>query len=128
MLNKIPTIEARNAASSLRPSAAGLGAQALNLKSSQALKDEKGVDKAAGDFEALLLQQMMESMWSGVEFSNMLNENGNEAQMYRDMFSQAVAETSAKGRGIGVKDFLKKELLRNYAASNPQAKEVTAEE
>jgi Rod binding domain-containing protein len=67
----------------------------------------KEIDKAAEGFEALLLHQMMKSMW----------EDSNQAQIVRDMFNQSVADEIAKGHGIGVKDVVKKEILRREKAS-----------
>jgi Rod binding domain-containing protein len=85
--------------------------RAKQLKN-QEFRDEKEIDKAASGFEALLLQQMMQSMWSTVEFSGMFNEDGNQASIYRDMFNQAIADETAKGRGMGVKEYVKQQLTR----------------
>ena len=116
-MNKLPTAAGIDAVS-----AASMAQQTAQLNqvknaSNQKLSSEKDIDKAAGGFEALLLHQMMESMWSTVDFAGMFNESGNEANVYRDMLSQALADTTSQGRGIGVKDFLKKELLKYQKAS-----------
>lgn len=78
----------------------------------QKLNSEKEVNKAASGFEALLLHEMLKAMWSTVQTTGLLGENSNEAQIYRDMFGQAVADTIAEGQGVGVKQFMKKELLK----------------
>ena len=85
--------------------------KANNLKN-QGVTTEKDIDKAASGFEALLLQQMMKSMWSTVEFSGMFNEESNQASIYRDMLNQAIADETTKGRGMGVKQYVKQQLTK----------------
>ena len=91
-------------------------AKAEKLKN-QELKSKEAVNKAAGEFEALLLHQMMKEMWKTVEFNGFMGGDSNEAQIYRDMMSQAISESAAEGRGIGVKEFLSKELFKLDTAS-----------
>ncbi|MFN8388907.1 MAG: rod-binding protein [Bdellovibrionota bacterium] len=116
-MNKIPTLSGLPASSagSITEQANAVE-KAKNLKA-HGLGKPKDVEKAAGGFEALLLHQMFESMWSTVDYAGMFNEKSNESQYFRDMLSQAVADNTSKGRGIGVKTFLEKELLRKYEAS-----------
>ena len=80
--------------------------------SQQSLKSEKELDKAASGFEALLLHQMFKAMWSTVETNGLLGEESNQHQIFQDMFQQAVADSVADGQGMGVKQFMKKELLK----------------
>ena len=86
------------------------GVNKANELKARTFKSEKDVEKASGGFEALLLHQMMSEMWSSVDKNGFLGDDSNQASIYRDMFHQAVADTVAEGKGIGVKDFLKKEL------------------
>lgn len=116
-MNKIPTVTPLSSAMSSGMAQGNAAVQKVKNLSEQDLKSKKEVDKAAGGFEALLLQEMMQSMWSTVEFSGMFNEKSNEASIYRDMFSQAIADNTSAGRGIGVKEFIGKELLRKGRAS-----------
>ncbi|MCB0345854.1 MAG: rod-binding protein [Bdellovibrionales bacterium] len=98
---------------------AKLQSQAQKVKSlaSKDVKEEKELDEAAAGFEALLLHNMLKEMWKTVEFTGFLGEDSNEAQIYRDMLNQALADSVAEGEGIGVKDFLKKELSKSDSAS-----------
>lgn len=116
-MHKIPTLQGLDASS-----AASVANQTNELSKAKTLASrditsKKELDKAAGGFEALLLHQMLESMWSTVDYAGMFNEKSNEAQYFRDMLSQAIADNTSKGRGIGVKDFLEKELVKKYQAS-----------
>ena len=59
-------------------------------------------EKAATDFEALLLQQMVQSMWRSVPSEGMLS-GSNEEGMYRDMLSEQVAKEMAENQSLGIK-------------------------
>ncbi len=117
MVNKIPTVSGFSAGSAALESRGNLDVEKVKSLKERKVDSPQDVEKAAGGFEALLLHQMLESMWSTVEFAGMFNETSNESQIYRDMMSQAVADTTAEGPGIGVKDFLRKELLKYSKAS-----------
>lgn len=60
-------------------------------------------EKAATDFEALLLQQMVQSMWKTVPTEGMLS-GSNEEGMYRDMLSEQFAQELAQSQSLGLKD------------------------
>lgn len=79
---------------------------------SKNLKSPEEVDKAAGGFEALLLHNMLKAMWETVDSAGLFGEDSNQAEIYRDMLNQAIADSVAEGEGIGVKEFVKKELLK----------------
>lgn len=65
--------------------------------------------EAAQQFEALLLQQMFQSMWSTVPTEGMLNGSREEG-LYRDFLIEALADSSASGQGIGIKDVILREF------------------
>jgi flagellar protein FlgJ len=64
---------------------------------------------AAQQFEALLVQQMLESMWSTVPQNGLLS-GSNEEAMYRDMLNEALASSISEGKGLGVKDVILKDF------------------
>ncbi len=68
-------------------------------------------EKAAEQFESMLVKQMMDSMWSAVPKEGLLS-GSNEESMYRDMLNEAVANSIAQGKGIGVKDVILKDIKR----------------
>jgi flagellar protein FlgJ len=65
--------------------------------------------QAAQQFEALLVQEMLKSMWATVPQGELLS-GSHEEKMYRDMLNEAVANSIAEGRGMGIKDVLLKDL------------------
>lgn len=85
--------------------------------SAREVKDQKDLDKAAKGFEALLLHEMLKSMWQTVEVKGWLGQDSNEAQIYRDMFNQAISDSVSEGKGIGIKDVVKKELSKQLGSS-----------
>lgn len=88
-----------------------LGTQSAQVKDvSQAkLPASKDPKQAAQQFEALLLQEMLKSMWSTVPQGELLS-GSHEEKMYRDMLNEAVADSISKGKGIGIKDVILKDL------------------
>ena len=88
------------------------GTDSIKRLSLQDVKSKKDMEKATGGFEALMLQEMLKSMWNTVEFSGLLDENSFESGVYRDMLNQAIADSVSEGRGIGVKEFLSKEIAK----------------
>ncbi len=92
-------------------------AQKVKSLASKDVREAEEVDEAVSGFEALLLHNMLKEMWKTVEFTGFLGGDSNEAQIYRDMLNQAIADSVAEGEGIGVKDFLKKELSKAESAS-----------
>ena len=90
------------------------------------LKNEQR-GKAISGFEAMLVQEVFKSMWAGVEKSTLFGEDSNESQIYQDMMVQAVSDETAKGKGVGVKAYLQKELERLDQAKNHNQREVSNE-
>ena len=86
--------------------------KAKNL-SKQEFADEKKLNDAVNGFEALLLHEMFKSLWQTVETKGWFGqEETNEAKIYRDMLNQALADSIAQGKGIGIKDIIRKELTK----------------
>lgn len=94
---------------------------AENLTKSSGTKDNaKEAEKAATQFEALLLHQMINEMWSSVPKGGLLSGSSEEA-MYRDMFNEALATNIAETKSLGVKDVLLRELKAKEGKGDPSA-------
>ena len=70
---------------------------------------EAEVKSAATQFEALMVQEMLKSMWASVPKDGMLS-GGREAELYQDMFQQSLATTIAENQSLGIKDVLIKDI------------------
>ena len=74
-------------------------------------KEEAKIADAAEQFEALLVQQMFNSMWQAIPQEGLLS-GSNEEALYRDMFNQALAESLSKNQSLGIKDVIMKEMKK----------------
>lgn len=73
------------------------------------LPDTQDPVKAAEQFEALLTHEMLKSMWNTVPKGELLS-GSSEEQTYRDMLNEALANSIAEGRGIGIKEVIMKDI------------------
>lgn len=64
---------------------------------------------AAEQFEGILVQEMLKSMWSTLPKEGLLT-GSHEESMYRDLFNEALAKSISEGQGIGIKDVILKDL------------------
>lgn len=81
----------------------------LSLGKSKADSPEE-VKKAATQFESMLLQQMLNAMWTTVPKSELTGSK--EEEMYRDMFNQSLADDIADKQSIGIRDVIAKDINR----------------
>lgn len=95
--------------------AAALNGGSAGAKGSAPADAAKAME-AAKDFEALLVHQMMKSMWQTVPKGGMLT-GSREEQYYQDMLSEALSNEIASGQGIGIKEVIEKELARKDKTS-----------
>ncbi len=73
--------------------------------------EDKKIEQAAAQFEALLVQQMFGSMWKTVSVGEGgLLTGSREEELYRDMFNQALAEKLSETQSIGIKEQILKEI------------------
>jgi Rod binding domain-containing protein len=75
--------------------------------------------KAATDFEALLLHQMVQTMWASVPQGGMLS-GSNEEALYRDMLSEQLAQELAKNQSLGLRDDVLGEMQKRAKLETPK--------
>lgn len=92
-----------------------------NLASTTGAKSKVNeAEKAGKDFEALLLQQMLSTMWKTVPSGGVFGKS-HESELYRDMFNEALAKSISEGQGIGIRDLIVRDMEKlgaGQAASN----------
>lgn len=71
----------------------------------------KDAAQAAQQFEALLIGEMLKSMWQTVPQGQLLS-GSHEESLYRDMLNEAISNSIAEGRGMGIKDVIFKDMNR----------------
>ena len=69
----------------------------------------KDAAQAAQQFEALLIGEMLKSMWQTVPQGQLLS-GSHEESLYRDMLNEAISNSIAEGRGMGIKDVIFKDM------------------
>ncbi len=96
-----------------------IGAIALNarggdaMRAAQALRgksDEKAIRKAAEEFEAVFVSQMLAPMFETLESDTMFGGGPGE-DIYRSMMVEEYGKTIARSGGIGIADAVARELL-----------------
>ncbi|MBE0565135.1 MAG: rod-binding protein, partial [Krumholzibacteria bacterium] len=81
----------------------------------------EGLEKAAREFEAVFLNQLMKAMRQTVPENKLFNSQG-ATKFYRQMHDQEMARALATGRsGLGVADLIVQQLERSVARSEEAA-------
>ncbi|MBQ7723274.1 MAG: rod-binding protein [Selenomonadaceae bacterium] len=69
------------------------------------------IKDASVQLEALLLKMMYTEMWKTVP-KNELFGNSNAMEIYRDMYNDEITKKAAEGGGIGLADFIYRQLTK----------------
>ena len=78
-----------------------------------AVKDPK-LKKACADFESIFIYYILKSMRKSLP-QNGLFDNTQEQKVYKSMADQAMSESIARGRGMGLGKLLYDQLKQNSA-------------
>lgn len=73
--------------------------------------------KAAQEFEAIMLSQMFDHMFKGIE-TNTLFGGGHAESVYRTFLMQTYGEAVAENGGIGIAEVVYRDIARAYAAQD----------
>ena len=90
-----------------------------------ALKGRKDVDKAAVDFEAMVLSQMLNTMTSGLKTEKPFG-GGDSENIWRSFLNDEYAKAMAKSGGLGISSTVRGELLRMQGMDDAAAPSATA--
>lgn len=74
------------------------------------LKNGQSVDKAAQDFEAMFLSQMLSHMWEGVEVDPNFG-GGHGEEMFRSMMIEQQGKLMVRAGGVGIARQIKEAML-----------------
>jgi flagellar protein FlgJ len=72
-------------------------------------EDTDKIDKVSKDFEAVFLSQMMENMFADVDMDPMSEGPGDD--IYKSMMLNEYGRILSNSGGIGIADYVKKEML-----------------
>ena len=76
---------------------------------------DKEIKEASVQLEALLLKMMYTEMWKTVPKNELFGDN-NAMDIYRDMYNEELTKKAAEGGGIGLADYIYKQLTKNSSA------------
>lgn len=91
-----------------------LMANTKKLPDAKVAKTSPEIEKAAKEFEAIYVGQMLEHMFKGIETDPMTGGGSSEG-IYRSMQIQEYAKIITEKGGIGIADALKAELIQMQA-------------
>ena len=74
-------------------------------------KPDKDIQKAAQDFEAVLLNMVIKSMWKTVPKSDLFEKNSAN-NIYEGLMHSSLAEEMASNGGMGIATALAKQLSK----------------
>jgi peptidoglycan hydrolase FlgJ len=69
------------------------------------------IDKVAKDFESMFIGQMLEPMFGDTEGSDAFGSS-ESSDVYKGLLTDEYGKQIARAGGIGIADFVKKELLK----------------
>ena len=72
------------------------------------------IKDASVQLEALVLKMMYNEMWKTVP-KNELFGNSNAMDIYRDMYNEELTKKAAEGGGIGLADYIYKQLTKSQS-------------
>ena len=74
----------------------------------------KEIKEASVQLEALLLKMLYTEMWKTVPKDELFGES-NAMDIYRDMYNEEITKKAAEGGGIGLADYIYKQLTKNQS-------------
>ena len=74
-------------------------------------RSHEAIRRAAEEFEAVFLQQMLEPMFAGIKTDGLFG-GGQGEYMFRSLMTQEYGKTLARTGGIGLADSVMREMLR----------------
>lgn len=81
------------------------------MTSEDIAKRNKEIKEASVQLEAILLKMMYDEMWKTVP-KNKLFGDDNAMDIYRDMYNEELTKAAAEAGGIGLADFIYKQLTQ----------------
>jgi peptidoglycan hydrolase FlgJ len=75
----------------------------------------RSIDAAARDFEAMFLSQMLSPVFDGLQTDNPFGGGFGE-EMYGTFLVEEIGKAAARGRGLGIADAVRREMLRAQEA------------
>ena len=81
------------------------------MTAEEVAKRNKEIKEASVQLEAIMLKMMFTEMWKTVPKDELFKDD-NAMEIYRDMYNEELTRVAAEGGGIGLADFIYKQLTK----------------
>ena len=109
MLNEEATFQQQLKAATDRLEAADAKKRNYIMTDAEVAKRNQEIRDASVQLEAIMLKLMYNEMWKTVPKDELFND-GNAMEIYRDMYSEELTKQAAEAGGIGLADFIYRQL------------------
>lgn len=86
-------------------------ADVKTMSAEEVAKRNKEIKDASVQLEAIMLKMMFTEMWKTVPKDELFKDD-NAMEIYRDMYNEELTRIAAEGGGIGLADFIYKQLTK----------------
>ncbi len=86
-------------------------AEVKTMTAEEVAKRNKEIKDASVQLEAIMLKMMFTEMWKTVPKDELFKDD-NAMEIYRDMYNEELTKVAAEGGGIGLADFIYKQLTK----------------
>ena len=88
-------------------------ADVKTMSAEEVAKRDKEIKDASVQLEAIMLKMMFTEMWKTVPKDELFKDD-NAMEIYRDMYNEEITKKAAEGGGIGLADYIYKQLTKNH--------------
>ncbi len=81
------------------------------MTAEEVAKRNQEIKDASVQLEAIMLKMMFTEMWKTVPKDELFKDD-NAMEIYRDMYNEELTKVAAEGGGIGLADFIYKQLTK----------------
>ena len=86
-------------------------ADVKTMTAEEVAKRNQEIRDASVQLEAIMLKMMFTEMWKTVPKDELFKDD-NAMEIYRDMYNEELTKVAAEGGGIGLADFIYKQLTK----------------
>ena len=111
LLNEESTFQAQLEAARNRLDRSSSPTQIQTMTDEEIAQRNKDIREASVQLESILLKMMYNEMWKTVPKSEFFSKGDDNAlEIYRDMYNEELTKQMAEGGGIGLADFIYRQL------------------
>ena len=109
MLNEEASFKSQLEAATKKLEKSSASTQIKTMTDEELAQRDKDIKEASVQLEALLLKMMYNEMWKTVPKNELFGDD-NAMDIYRDMYNEELTKKAAEGGGIGLADYIYRQL------------------